>query len=401
MSLFMHIIMNRSERLLSDASRILENNILKFWLELDDHRGGFYGRVDGDGHVDMDADRGAIMYARIIWAFSAAYARTRRRDYLLAASNAKEYFLNHFIDHKYGGVYWTVNCNGERVNTRLQLYAQGFGIYALSEFYAATRDEEALKAAIGIYKVVEGNFYDNRHGGYIEALNRDFSPIVDMRLSEHDINAQKTMNSHLHLLEGYANLYRVWQEEKLRGRVVELLDIMQKKIMNPQTGHLELYFDKDWKVIPGSLSYGHDIETSWLALECAFAIKDLDIINKVKPMCEKLYDAGMEGFHSDGSMQYETHPDGSVDDSRQWWVQAEALVGNLWAWKYLGRTEAADAALKTLDYISTYLIDWDGGEWWWSVDEKGIANTRDDKAGEWKCPYHNSRMCLQILSIFE
>lgn len=392
---------NKTDILLQDAKNILENNILNFWLDMDDHRGGFHGRKDAAGVIDTEAERYAVLNSRIVWAFSAAYRHTKKKEYLLAASKAKEYFLEHFVDHKYGGVYWTVDANGEKKDTKAQLYAHGFGIYALSEFYAATRDEEALKGAINIYRAVEIHFADHENGGYIEALARDFSPLEDMCLSEKDINADKTMNSHLHLLEGYASLYRVWPDEGLRGRVEHLLEIMYTKIMNQDNGHLELYFDKQWNVIqPGKKSYGHDVETSWLAMECIYSLKDIDAMDRFKPMCEKLYKAGMEGYCADGALNNEMLADGTIEDSRQWWVQAETVVGNLWAWKYLGVKEGADLAIKTLEYIKSHLIDWENGEWYWSCDVNGAPDLAEDKANGWKCPYHNGRMCLQILNIF-
>lgn len=385
---------------LKDISNVLEHNILSFWAGMADPLGGFYGRVTGDGSLEKDAPRGAILNARIIWSFSAAYGYFRKNRFLMLAAHAEEYFLSHFIDHKYGGVYWSVDSEGKRLVDKAQLYAQGFGIYALSEFYAAAGDEEALKAAINIYKVVEKHFADHEHGGYVEALGRGFSPLEDMRLSPLDINCRKTMNSHLHLLEGYANLYRVWPDEGLRGRIADLLEVIETRIVNPATGHLELYFDSDWSVIGGGRSYGHDIETSWLALECAMAIRDFDTVDRVRSLARKLYAAGLEGLQPDGSLIYEVTGSGQTVTDRHWWVQAESVVGNLWAWKYLGVAEGAKRAEDAWKYIFDHLIDHEGGEWWWSCDSAGGINVVDDKAGEWKCPYHNTRMCLQALKIF-
>lgn len=390
-----------SDSFLLSAQDVLNQNILSYWLNLKDPRGGFYGRMTGTGELQTDAPRGAILNARIIWTFSAAYRALGDRKYLLAATHAKDYFLQYFLDHKYGGVYWSVDAEGRRLIDKAQLYSQGFAIYALSEFYAATRDDEALKAAVNIYHIVEKFFADHENGGYIEALGRNFEPLDDMRLSEHDVNCQKTMNSHLHLLEGYASLYRVWPDAGLRQRVADLLDILCSKIMNQQTGHLDLYFNRDWSIVGGGCSYGHDIETSWLAQECAMAIKDIDILTNVRAHARKLLKAGLEGLQTDGSLIYEHTADGRLVTDRHWWVQAESVIGNLWAWKYFGDEQGADRALRAWEYIQQHLIDWEGGEWWWSCDEAGAVNTIDDKAGEWKCPYHNSRMCLQILSLFD
>lgn len=384
---------------MQEVKQCLTENILPYWLRLKDPRGGFYGEVSSDGTVLYDAPRGVILNARLIWSFSAAYAALKDTQYLVAAVHARDWFLEHFCDHKYGGVYWSVNAEGERLDTKKQLYAQGFAIYGLSELYKVTRDDEVLKNAINLYKVVETFFADRENGGYLEALSRDFSPLEDMSLSAHDINADKTMNSHLHILEAYANLYRVWPDEGLKARVEALLDLIGTRVMAPD-GHLQLYFRRDWSVLPGGVSYGHDIETSWLALECAFALKDLDVVSRVRPWALALGLAGNEGLLPDGSMRYERLPDGRYDDSRQWWVQAEAVVGNLWLWKYHSDPAAADRAIAAWDYIRDHLVDTAGGEWWWAVLPDGSLDLSQPKAGFWKCPYHNTRMCLQILCIF-
>lgn len=389
----------RSDIFLREVRETLISNILPYWLRLKDPRGGFYGEVTADGTVLYDAPRGAILNARIIWSFAAAYQFLPQTEYLVAAVHARDYFLDHFCDHKYGGVYWSVTAQGERLDTKKQLYAQGFAIYGLSELYKVTKDDEVLKNAINLFKVVETHFADRANGGYIEALARDFSPLEDMSLSAHDINADKTMNSHLHILEAYANLYKVWPDEGLKESVEKLLMLVGTRIM-AANGHLQLYFKRDWTVLPGAVSYGHDIETSWLALECAMALKDLDIVNRVRPWALAMGMAGNEGLLPDGSLRYEKLTDGTYDDSRQWWVQAETVVGNLWLWKFHGETLSADKALKCWDYIREHLLDEKDGEWWWAVLPDGSLDKAQPKAGFWKCPYHNTRMCLQVLQIF-
>ncbi len=384
---------------LKETEACLQENILPFWLRLKDPRGGFYGEVTSDGKVQYGAPRGVILNARLIWSFAAAYAELHKAEYLVAAVHARDWFLDHFCDHKYGGVYWSVSAEGERLDAKKQLYAQGFAIYGLSELYKVTRDDEVLKNAINLYRVVETYFADKEYGGYIEALARDFSPLQDMSLSAHDINADKTMNSHLHLLEAYANLYRVWPDEGLKQAVESLLDIIGTRVMRAD-GHLQLYFARNWKVLPGGLSYGHDIETSWLAMECAFALEEMDVVDRVRPWALRMGLAGNEGLMPDGSMRYEKLLSGAFDDSRQWWVQAETVVGNLWLWKYHGLADAGEKALRAWNYIRRHLLDTEGGEWWWAVLPDGSLDLSQPKAGFWKCPYHNSRMCLQVLQLF-
>ena len=388
----------RSDIFLREVRETLISNILPYWLRLKDPRGGFDGEVTADGTVLYDAPRGAILNARLIWSFAAAYAALKDTQYLVAAVHARDWFLDHFCDHRYGGVNWSVTPEGERLDDKKQLYAQGFAIYGLSELYKVTQDDEALKNAINLYKVVETFFADAANGGYIEALARDFSPLEDMSLSAHDINADKTMNSHLHILEAYANLYQVWPDEGLKSRVEALLEIIGTRVMAP-SGHLQLYFRRDWSVLPGGVSYGHDIETSWLALECAFALRDADVLSRVRPWARAMGEAGNEGLLPDGSMRYEQLPDGSFDDSRQWWVQAETVVGNLWLWKYHSDDAALERALACWYYIQKHLVDPHAGEWWWAVLPDGSLDLSQPKAGFWKCPYHNTRMCLQVLSV--
>ena len=388
----------RTDIFLQEVRENLTSCILPYWLKLKDPKGGFYGEVSAEGTVFYDAPRGVILNARLIWSFAAAYAALKDTQYLVAAVHARDWFLDHFCDHKYGGVYWSVTAEGERLDTKKQLYAQGFAIYALSELYKVTGDDEALKNAVNLYKVVESHFADTVNGGYIEALSRDFSPLEDMSLSAHDINADKTMNSHLHVLEAYSNLYQVWPDETLKTRVEALLSLTGERVMGAD-GHLQLYFKRDWTVLPGAVSYGHDIETSWLALEAAFALHDADVVHRVRPWARRVGTAGNEGLLPDGSMRYEKLPDGQYDDSRQWWVQAESVVGNLWLWKYHADAEALERAFAAWAYIRDHLVDNMSGEWWWAILPNGSRDLSQPKAGFWKCPYHNTRMCLQVLSI--
>ncbi len=392
-------------KFLQEVRENLTSNILPYWLRLRDPRGGFFGEVLSDGTVLEDAPRGVILNARLIWAFSAASQVLEDRSCREAAAEACRWFLAHFVDPDNGGVFWSVSASGVPVDTKKQLYAQGFAIYGLSEYVRLTGDAAALQQAVALYRLVEERFADREYGGYMEALARDFSPLEDMSLSAHDINADKTMNSHLHLLEAYANLYRVWPDASLREAVERLLELTGGRIMAP-SGHLQLYFRRDWSVLPGGLSYGHDIETSWLALECAYAIDDEALVARVKPWALRMALAGNEGLLPDGSLRYERLLDGSYDDSRQWWVQAETVVGNLWLWKDHEelpadeRAAALDRALRCWDYIRDHLVDPVGGEWWWAVLPDGTIDTAQPKAGFWKCPYHNTRMCLQVITAF-
>lgn len=385
----------------TEMQDVLQKNILRFWLDkmVDQEHGGFYGRIDGHEHLHADAEKGAILNARILWAFSAAYRVLGDKTYLEAASRAKHYIIDYFIDPEYGGVYWSLDCNGKPLDTKKQFYAIGFAIYGMSEYARATGDAEALKVAIDLYRCIEEHALDHEYNGYIEAMTRDWQPIADMRLSELDANYPKSQNTHLHIIEPYTNLYRVWKSDELKASLHNLIDIFTDRILNPETHHLDLFFDMDWKRGAGALeSYGHDIECSWLIHEAALVLGDAEVLKKVEPIVEMVAKASEKGLNADGSMVHEANLDtGYVDSDLHWWVQAEAVVGFFNIYQYFGDESALQKAQHCWTYIKENLIDNANGEWHWSRRKDGTLNLDDDKAGFWKCPYHNSRMCLEII----
>ena len=429
--------MNKVETMKREMQDVLEQNILRFWLDkMQDHEnGGFYGRIDGHGVLHADAEKGAILNARILWSFSAAYRvlshlspRTSHLDeYLEAATRAKNYIIDHFIDKKYGGVYWSLDCKGNPLDTKKQFYAIGFAIYGMSEYARATGDREALDCALQLFDCIEQHALDHEYNGYIEACTREWGPIADMRLSELDANFPKSQNTHLHIIEPYTNLYRCLKEldvtesvnyvpvvgavlpvdvtvpretkNRVEAALRNLIDIFTDKILNPETHHLDLFFEMDWRRGAGHLeSYGHDIECSWLMHEAALVLGDSDVLRKVEPIVQMVAEASAKGLRPDGSMIHEANLDtGRVDDDLHWWVQAENVVGWFNLYQYFGDEQALQRAWQGWEYIKTQLIDYVYGEWHWSRHPDGTLNTVDDKAGFWKCPYHNSRMCLEII----
>ncbi|MBR4645170.1 MAG: AGE family epimerase/isomerase [Bacteroidaceae bacterium] len=408
---------------------VLENNILPFWLEKmqDNENGGFYGRIDGSGVLHPDAEKGAILNARILWTFSAAYRVLEKEELLEAATRAKDYLVDHFIDPEYGGVYWSVDYKGEPLDTKKQFYAIAFAIYGLSEYARATGDREALEYALDLYDCIEEHAFDDEQNGYIEACTREWGKIGDMRLSELDANYPKSQNTHLHIMEAYANLLRCLKEMRaqeqcdyvpaigsvlpvgisvppetmvsVEGALRNIISIFIDKILNPETNHLDLFFDMDWTRGAGHLeSYGHDIECSWLLHEAALVLGDENLLEKVENVVQKVAKASEKGLRKDGSMIHEANLDtGHVDDDLHWWVQAENVVGWFNIWQHFGDEEAFKKSEKCWQFIKDKLVDWDNGEWYWSRHPDGSLNTIDDKAGFWKCPYHNSRMCLEII----
>lgn len=388
------------KQLKAEMQQCLQQNILDYWLErMTDHEhGGYYGRIDGHDRLDATAPKGAVLNARILWSFAAAYRVLGKPEYLDAAIRARDYIIDHFIDHEQGGVYWSVDYLGQPLDTKKQTYAIGFAIYGMSEMARATGDKKALDCAISLYHDIEKHAYDTVDGGYREALTRDWQPIADMRLSAKDENGSKTMNTHLHVIEPYTNLYRVWPQPELQQSIYRLLDVFSHRFYNPATHHLDLFFDDEWQGRRNIQSFGHDIEATWLLYETLLVLGDQQAIDRLRPLIASLAQAADEGLCPDGSMIYERWTDsGETDRQRQWWVQCENIIGHTNLYQYYNDREALDIVFSCWQYVKEHLIDRQNGEWHWAIDDRGNINLDDDKAGFWKCPYHNTRMCLEIL----
>ncbi|MDR3220311.1 MAG: AGE family epimerase/isomerase [Dysgonamonadaceae bacterium] len=375
----------------------LTENILPYWLNKmqDAEHGGFYGRIDGNEVLHPHANKGAIMNARILWTFSSAYRLLGKAEYSIGARRAYDYIKAYFIDKLHGGAFWELDYQGNPVNTKKQTYVQGFMLYAFSEYYRATGDAESLQLAKDFFYLIERCF-DKEQGGYFEASSRDWLPIDDMRLSEKDANEKKTMNTHLHILEPYTNLCRIWDNDELKAAQKRLIRIFIDKIVDRQSNHLQLFFDEKWNVKSTVISYGHDIEASWLLFEAAEELGDQELADEVKIISLKIAAAASEGLLPDGSLSYERN-NAHIDHERHWWVQAEAVVGFMYAYRNSGDDTYRQKALRVWEYIQAQIIDRTNGEWHWSRLENGTVNHSDDKTGFWKCPYHNGRMCLEMM----
>jgi len=381
-----------------DALEELNRNILPFWTKRmpDEKQGGFYGRIDGKNKVIAGAPKGAILNARILWSFAAAYMSVKDPLYLEMATRARNYIFSHFFDEKHGGTYWCLKGDGTPLDSKKQIYSMAFFIYALSWHHMATGDQESLERAVELFRLIEKHSFDRELNGYFEAFDRSWGEIADLRLSDKDANEKKTMNTHLHILEAYTSLYRIWPDAKLKKQLGNMVSIFTDRIVDPKTSHLNLFFDEKWNCRSTIVSYGHDIEASWLLYEAALALGKEDTVRDVSLRIAR---AALEGLADDGSLTYERDDaKGHIDRDRHWWVQAEAVVGFINAWELSGDRSWLDHAVRAFEYVKANLVDRINGEWFWSIRANGVANTYDDKAGFWKCPYHNTRMCLEIMT---
>lgn len=375
-------------------------DILWYWMTrtVDDTHGGFVGRIDDKENLHPAAPKGSVLNSRILWTFSAAYNLTKRDDYLPYAERAFRYLLNHFIDKEYGGVYWTVNEKGEPLDTKKQIYALSFAVYGLSEYYSASGDEDAKEAAIQVYRDIVAHSYDRQYGGYVEALARDWTATGDLRLSAKDANERKSMNTHLHVLEGLANLYRIWPDRELKEKIKELIGLFLDHIISADTHHLVLFFDDAWNARSTLVSYGHDIEAAWLVQEAAETIGDEALLQEAKRRSVLVAKAAAKGLDKDGGLWYE-YDTGTkhLVNEKHWWPQAEAMVGFFNAWQNTGEKKAFEDSLRSWYFVKACLKDGTNGEWIWGVQEDGSPMKGEDKVGLWKCPYHNSRACMEII----
>lgn len=372
--------------------------IFQYWETHDvDPRGGFYGRVDAQNRPDPAADKSIVLNARILWSFSNAYRVTKNPAYRTLADRAFVYIQQYFMDAKHGGVYWSVQADGTPRVTTKQLYGQGFALYGLSEYYRATKQPEALTAAQQLFRTLVDRAYDPKNGGFIEAFHQDWSNTDEYILSKGEL--RKSMNTHLHLIEPFTNLYRIWPDASVQKHVRSMLehDFMQH-IIDPTTYHMRLFFTEDWQVRSSEVSYGHDIEASWLLYETAEVLNDKALLAKTKELSLQMVTVTLEGLNSDGALTYEYNPEtGHKNEDRSWWVLSEQLVGYYNAYQLSGKQHFLEKARKSWEFIKTYLLDTKNGEWYEKTDAAHHPSLKADKINAWKCPYHNSRACYEIM----
>lgn len=373
--------------------------ILQYWMQyaLDEVKGGFIGRIDNDNNRYEDASKGSVLNSRILWSFSAAYQQLKNEEYRSIAHRAFQYLQDFFIDKEYGGVYWSVTADGQPLDAKKQIYALSFAVYGLSEYYKISENKEAKEEAIRLYQAVVQHSYYKEYGGYLEALARDWQPMHDLRLSAKDANEKKSMNTHLHVLEGFANLYKIWPDSGLSQKIKELIQIFLQHIIDKKTHHLVLFFNEAWHPKSTTISYGHDIEAAWLVQEAAEIIGAEDLLEEVKKCSIALAIAAAEGLNKDGGLWYEKEPEvNHLVKEKHSWPQAESMVGFFNAWQLTGDETFLNYSMQSWRFIQQYILDKKWGEWYWGVQEDYAIMHKEDKVGIWKCPYHNSRACMEI-----
>lgn len=379
----------------------LRGNILPFWSRHVAHRAArtFHGQLSNERVVDPAAERGALLTCRILWTYSAALKHYGDPLYREMADLAHEDLLARYHDAQHGGFYWSVNADGTVRRDRKQVYGQAFAIYALSEYHAATGDRAALDQAIALFRLVEKHARDPQAGGYFEAFARDWAPIADQRLSSVDQNDPKSQNTMLHVMEAYTRLLVLWPDAGLRAALREIVELMLTRVLDVRTGHLGLFFTADWQPTSDKVSYGHDIEAAWLLHRAAAGLGEAALLARVRAVAVKIADVTLaEGVDADGALYNQGSPAGITDANKEWWPQAEAVVGFLDAWQISGEARYLEAAKKTWEFIETHLIDHKHGEWFRGVDRDGQVIPTHEKVGFWKCPYHNGRMGLEVIA---
>ena len=380
--------------------RELRENILPFWMKysVDHDQGGFYGAVDNDGKALNEIERSSVLCSRILWVFSTAAAEFIDDRYLQIARHAYLELTNRFWDHDHQGIYWSIDRFGNPVQDRKHTYAQAFAIYGLCAYYHVKHDDTSLRLAQTLCDLIEKHAFDVQFGGYIESRARDWSPQADMRLSDMDLNSDKSMNTLLHLMEAYTALADVWPDVRLTHKLTALVTIFLDKIVDFEHGNQKLFFDQSWNSLLDHVSYGHDIETSWLFLETA-KLSGIDLPKeRIKEVCLRLAQSVFDnGLQQDGGLIYESGPGGFRITQQQWWAHAEAVVGFYNAFQISGESRYFEAAERVWNYIQKHFVDYKLGDWFKLLDENGIPDLSHYKVGPWECPYHHARMCFEMM----
>lgn len=378
----------------------LNQHIFPFWSRLADYKnGGFYGYVGYDSTINKEAEKGVILNTRILWFFSAVYCLEKKNEALKLANHAYDFMLNKLFDDKYEGLYWSVDFKGQPVDDRKHIYNQAFGIYALSQYYKATGKEEALNIAKKLFILIEKKCENSN--GYLEEFDRQWNKKENEMLSENKVISDRTMNTHLHVLEAYTLLYEVSKDDSVGKRLYYLLDLIKNKIYSEKNHTLKVFFNANWNETIEMQSYGHDIEGSWLIDRAAEVLGDRNLIYSTHAYTLKIAENIYKNAYSPLGVINETVK-GITDYGRVWWVQAESVVGFYNAYEKTGDIKYLKAAQQLWKYIKNFVIDKrENSEWYWKLAKDNSPIINMPIVEPWKCPYHNGRMCIEIIERME
>lgn len=412
--------MNFTNDFYQSINEELFQNILPYWdkYSKDEKNTGFFGKIDNDNVQDAECQRSIVMTSRFLWTYSAVARFTKDAKYLAMADFAYKVIIQKYFDKENDGVYWSIMPDGTPKVEKKQIYGQAFCCYGLSEYAAAIqelkKDEElaatAMNKALDIYNLLENHALDKENGGYIEACAKDWSQTNDMILSPKDMNCPKSMNTNLHVMEAYTNLYRtlpvVFSDSKsiqseVGQSLANLITVTQERIVQ-KNAHLGMFFDMDWNLLADEISYGHDIEASWLLWEAVCELKDEELKEQIRDDVIKMAEVALdEGFDKENGclenflLHSTTTP--KRDRTRVWWNQAEAMNGFYNAWQMTGHQKYQEACIQQWNWIQNHQVDKTNGEWWSALDQNGTPILAEDKGGNWKTSYHNGRTCLELL----
>ena len=376
----------------------LESNLIPFWNKMKDEiNGGFYGYADAKGNPDVKSVKGVILNSRILWFYSSAYQLLHKQELLEMADHAYRFLVDFCFDSQYGGVYWSVNYDGTVCDDTKHTYNQAFAIYALSAYYQASKRKEALNLAYVLYRVIEEKCKDNN--GYLEAFKRDFTPSSNEKLSENGVLAERTMNTLLHVLEAYSELYHADPFYEVGDSIRSILRLFEKKIYDSEKQICDVFFDSDYHSLIDLESFGHDIETSWLIDRGCSVLEDKAYQKEMQPMIDGLAEAAYRNAFDKRQNALNNEREGDrIDSQKIWWVQAESVVGFYNAYqKNPQKTEYLHTAEKIWEFIQNHVIDSRSGEWIESIPSDNLPDSGQALVHPWKCPYHNGRMCMEMI----
>ena len=382
----------------SDVEQHLIQDIIPFWKSLrDNENGGYFGWLGYDLKLDKKAVKGCILNSRITWFFSNAYTLLKDESLLDEARHGYEFLKNVCWDKENGGVYWSVNYDGTPEETLKHTYNQAFAVYALASYYDALGDEEALETALELWKLIEDKCKDE--GGYLEAFDRKFSPVNNEKLSENGVLAERTMNTLLHVLEAYTELYRADPFYGVGDSIRSILRLFEKKIYDPEKQICDVFFDADYHSLIDLESFGHDIETSWLIDRGCNILEDKAYQKEMQPIINGLAEAAYHNAFDEHQNALNNEREGErIDNQKIWWVQAESVVGFYNAYQNdPQKTEYLHTAEKIWEFIQHHVIDSKSGEWIESIPADNLPDSNQALVHPWKCPYHNGRMCMEMI----